>query len=402
MISALDFLIKAIYNCSMDIVIIGGGAAGFFAAIAAKEANPTANVKILEKTAQLLVKVRISGGGRCNVTHACFDPMQLSKNYIRGNKELIGPFTRFGPKNTIEWFESRGVSLKVEDDGRMFPESNTSQSIIDCLQNEANRLGIEIFTKHPIDSIKKVNNQFHISDLICDSVILTTGSSPQGHALAQSLGHTIQPPVPSLFTFNVPDSPLTELAGICVQDATISLLEFKETGPLLITHWGFSGPPVLRLSAWCARLLHEKKYNAKITIDWVTKMTHEQLLADLLKCPPGQHLSNHPLWGVPKNLWKKLIANEKRTGELGKKEFQKIVQKLKSDSYEVSGKTTFKEEFVTCGGVTRSEIDFKTMQSKICPGLFFAGEVIDIDAITGGFNFQNAWTTGWLAGNNVL
>jgi predicted Rossmann fold flavoprotein len=400
-------------NDHLRINIIGGGAAGFFAALAAKEANPQADVKIWERTANLLVKVRISGGGRCNVTHSCFEPRPLTQNYPRGSKELISPFTRFQPRNTVQWFEARGVTLKTEGDGRMFPITDNSETIIQCLLSECRKLGIEILTRQFIESIEKKDSHFILKmekgeSFECDSVILATGSGAHGHELAKAFGHTIQKPIPSLFTFNIPQFQLIDLAGIAVQTATVSISgeKLKQNGPLLITHWGFSGPAVLKLSAWGALTLNEKNYQTQINIDWVSDISKEDMLRSIeaLKLNhPQQYFSKNNLFNIPKNLWKKFvelcgIPEDKKILDISKKDYSKFCDKLKSDVYQMHGKTTHKEEFVTCGGVTRSEIDFKTMESKLTPGLFFAGELIDIDAVTGGFNFQNAWTTGFIAG----
>lgn len=352
-------------------VVVGGGAAGIFAALHAKAANSSQSVIVLEKTAVLLSKVKVSGGGRCNVTHACFDPKELVKNYPRGHKELLGPFHRFGPSDTIEWFESRGVKLKTEPDGRMFPVTNSSATIIDCLLNEAKQLGVDIRLRQRIEKIEP-GFTLHLKEgkIDCEHLILATGSSLEGYQFAQGLGHTIQPPVPSLFTFNSPSSPLKDLSGI----ATIAKVQivgtpFTQTGPLLITHFGFSGPAVLKLSAWAARHLHTCNYHFEIAIDWL----------------PDQHLSPGDKIPLPKNLARRLSEKQ-----------------LHDDRYLIEGKTTHKEEFVTCGGVTLKEVDFKTLQSKLSPGLHFAGELLDIDGVTGGFNFQNAWTTGFIAGSSLL
>lgn len=397
------------------IIIVGGGAAGFFAALAAREANPSTEVLLLEKNAVLLAKVRVSGGGRCNVTHACFEPLQLVKNYPRGNKELIGPFTRFQPRDTIDWFASRGVELKEESDGRMFPTTDDSSTIIDCFLKEAKRLKVDIRTQQRIQNIQKTDDgEFQLqlesgTPLQTDRLLLATGSSPQGHAWAQSLGHTLRPSVPSLFTVTIPHFPLADLAGIAVTNASVSLSgsRLTQNGPLLITHWGFSGPAILKLSAWGARFFHEKHYQVEIAIDWLHDYAKETLLETLFTLKqkfPQQSLGNNPPEGIPKNLWKKLLEREaidekKRLVDIPKESLSKIVTRLKQDTYSVSGKTVHKEEFVTCGGVSLAEIDFKKMESRICKGLYFAGEILDIDAVTGGFNFQNAWTTGWLAGH---
>ena len=407
-------------SSALRIVVVGGGAAGFFAAITAKENNPDASVVLLEKTSQQLAKVRISGGGRCNVTHACFDPLLLTKNYPRGNKALIGPFHKFQPRDTIEWFESRGVELKTEADGRMFPASNTSQSIITCLMNEAEKNGVVIRLKQRLQEVSKANDLFQVilasgETLTCERLLIATGNSSEGHALAKSLGHSIHSPVPSLFTFNCPTSPLLDLSGIVVPNVEISVAgsSLMTTGPLLLTHWGFSGPAALKLSAWSARLLHEKEYRVSLTINWLPAHTLEALQTTLLngrKERPQNNLCKENPFTLPKNLWNRLLELQgfrqgfqegRKVGELSNDDIQRLVQKLHGDSYEVNGKTTNKEEFVTCGGVDLDEVHFKTMESRICPGLFFAGEVLDIDAVTGGFNFQNAWTTGWLAGNAI-
>ncbi|HUD01644.1 MAG TPA: NAD(P)/FAD-dependent oxidoreductase [Rhabdochlamydiaceae bacterium] len=390
----------------MNLIVIGGGAAGIFAALAAKQAHPALSVLVLEKTAVLLSKVKVSGGGRCNVTHACFDPQQLVKNYPRGEKELLGPFHRFQPRDTIEWFESRGVKLKTESDGRMFPVTDSSSTIIDCLLSEARKLGVEIRQRQRVEKIEK-GFIVHLKDspaLNCTHLILATGSSPEGYASAESLGHTIQPPVPSLFTFNVPTSPLKELSGVSVEAATVDVGPFTQTGPLLITHFGFSGPAILKLSAWGARFLHEKNYRTPFSINWIPKLSQEELFRQLFQLkeqsPQKTLLSLNPFY-LPKNLWKELLANDKTLANLSKKELQDLSQKLHADIYQMDGKTTHKEEFVTCGGVTLKEVDFKTLQSKICPRLYFAGEVLNIDGVTGGFNFQNAWTTGYIAGTSI-
>jgi predicted Rossmann fold flavoprotein len=400
-------------NQHFDLIVVGGGAAGFFAALAAKESHSSKRVLLLEKTGSLLTKVRVSGGGRCNVTHACFDPMQLVQNYPRGHKALIGPFTRFQPHDTIQWFQKRGVELKTEADGRMFPVSDDSQTIIECLLREAQKLHVEIRTKQRFDSIQKIENHFTIElssneKLTCDRLLLATGSSPQGHQLAKAFGHTIQEPVPSLFTFNIPTSPLLDLSGIALDKVRISLVDtdFTQEGPLLLTHWGFSGPAALKLSAWAARFLHEKKYQVKLSIQWIPYLSKTEVsntLRALRKDFPSQNLGTRNPFELPKNLWKRLVELsgidlKKRLSEISHESLAHLTECLMEDHYLVEGKTTHKEEFVTCGGVTLNEIHFKNLESRLCPGLFFAGEILDIDAITGGFNFQNAWTTGWLVG----
>ncbi|MBS0624548.1 MAG: NAD(P)/FAD-dependent oxidoreductase [Verrucomicrobia bacterium] len=386
----------------MKIVVIGGGAAGVFAAIAAKEAQPEAQVILLEKSAVLLSKVKISGGGRCNVTHSCFDPKRLIENYPRGGRELLGPFHRFQPQNTIEWFAAKGVELKREEDGRMFPITDSSQTIIDCLLSEAKKLGVEIRFRQKIINLSK-GFLIEGENIPCDKIILATGNSAEGHRWAEQLGHTIESPVPSLFTFNVPTSPLKELSGVAVESAELRIPGFSMRGPLLITHFGFSGPAALKLSAWGARVLHEKGYKLELQINWLPDLTEEKIYEKLLRlkeAAPQKSLPAENLFNLPKNLWK-TFAPAKRLNDLSFSELRALAKKLHADPYQVDGKTTHKEEFVTCGGVRLKEVDFKTMESKICPGLYFAGEVLDIDGVTGGFNFQNAWTTGHIAGTSA-
>ena len=385
-----------------DLIVLGGGAAGIFAALAAKEKGK--RIAVFEKTATLLAKVRISGGGRCNVTHALFDPLLLSKNYPRGEKELIGPFHRFQPKDTIAWFEKRGVALKTEEDGRMFPVTNRSETIIHCLLSEAKKLGIEIHLQKKVEIIEK-KEHFTLkmrdgASFETKKLLLATGSSPQGHAFATSLGHTVIPPVPSLFTFNVPNSPLKALSGISLKNAkvTIEKSQFSQEGPLLITHFGFSGPAVLKLSAHAARYLHEKNYSFEIFINWLPGTDLRKKLLSLKEKLPNKTLLAENPFHLPKNLWKNLISNPDPLKNISIKNLTLLADKLQSDRYLVAGKTTHKEEFVTCGGVELKEVNFKTMESRCCPGLFFAGEILDIDGVTGGFNFQNGWTTGFLAG----
>lgn len=396
----------------MLIIVLGGGAAGFFAAITAKDYHPSAAVVLLERTSQLLGKVRISGGGRCNVTHSCFEPRRLVQNYPRGNKELLGPFHQFGPEQTIEWFGSRGVKLKTESDGRMFPTTDSSQTIIDCLMKEAEKVGVKIQLGKKIESVSREGEQFVLQAgneiLKCDRLILATGSNPAGHAFAQSLGHTIQKPVPSLFTFNVPDFSLKELAGATVEKAVLSIEGFprQQEGALLVTHWGFSGPAALKLSAWAARFLFEREYEANLQIDWIPDTGDRQffeIFKTLRKDSGARSLTNVKPFPLSKNLWRKFLEDVRidpslQLSHLAQDDIARLHRKLKGDLYRIKGKTTNKEEFVTCGGVSLAEVNFKTMESRLQPGLFFAGEILDIDGVTGGFNFQNAWTTGWLAG----
>lgn len=388
-------------------VVIGGGAAGVFAAIRCKSLDPSAQVILLEKTNQLLAKVRISGGGRCNVTHSCFDPLQLAQNYPRGSKELIGPFHHFQPKDTVSWFEERGVALKTESDGRMFPTTDSSETIIQCLLQEASRVGVEIRKQQRVETIRKKEHQFLVQleneEILATSILLATGSSSWGYSIAKELGHPIVEPVPSLFTFNVPSSPLLDLSGISVPDVIVNLEEtsFKQRGPLLLTHWGFSGPCILKLSAWAARHLHALSYKAKLHINWLASPNQEKVYQNLLqrkqKTPHGTLPSL-----LPNNLLARLCSLISMDPTLplmkiSNKELAHLSEKLYSNTYTIEGKTTYKQEFVTAGGIDLKSIDFRTMQSKMTPGLFFAGEILNIDGITGGFNFQNAWTTAWLA-----
>lgn len=394
-------------------IVLGGGAAGLFAAIAAAEAAPKNQVLLLEKTNTLLAKVRISGGGRCNVTHACFDPKSLVKNYPRGNKALLGPFTRFQPLDTIEWFKQRGVGLKTEADGRMFPITDHSQTIIDCLLNAAHKAGVEIRKNQRINSIIKSESGFilHLDggcSMPCSKILLATGSHPHGHQIAQSLGHSIIPPVPSLFTFNIPSSTLHELSGISAENVGLQIVgtDLEQSGPLLITHWGFSGPAALKLSAWGARYLHEHNYAVKLAVNWTGSLCRHEIQEILFREKqkhPATNLS-YPHFGLPRNLWKKLLEDAgvdpaKKLANFQNRDLQRLTDKLHADIYQVEGKTTYKQEFVTCGGVNLDEVNFKRMESRLCPGLFFAGEVLDIDGVTGGFNFQSAWTTAWIAGH---
>lgn len=391
-------------------VILGGGAAGFFAALTAKQLNPKLNVIILEKSAKLLSKVRISGGGRCNVTHACFDPKALIENYPRGAKELLGPFHEFQPKDTINWFETRGVPLKKEKDGRMFPTTDSSQTIIDALLRESEALNIKIILKEEVKSVIKTADGF---DLVCknnnfkaDYLFLATGSHPSGYLLAKNFSHTIVEPIPSLFTFNIPNFSLKELSGASVQKVHIYLSNKKQgqSGPLLITHFGFSGPAALKLSAFEARTLFDQNYNTELHINWTFDHTSSIVYEQLKQ--KDQTLKRIPPFDLPKKLWLKMleqlgIDSSSKYNGLSNKALRKIADKLTNDTYRIEGKTTNKEEFVTCGGISLSEINFKTMESKLTESLYFGGEILDIDGITGGFNFQNGWTTGYLAGKAV-
>lgn len=396
------------------IAVMGGGAAGFFGAITCAEANPYARVVLLEKARQVLAKVRISGGGRCNVTHACFDPALLVQNYPRGNKALRGPFTRFQPQDTIAWFAARGVTLKTEADGRMFPVTDSSETIINCLMQAAREAHVEIRTECGVTHIARNEQRFILTltngeKLECDRLLITTGSSSKVYGWMEALGHTVQPTVPSLFTFNIPDSPLNELAGISVPDVHLKILgtSLEQRGPLLITHWGFSGPAVLKLSAWGARVLHGTDYRAELRINWLPELSLQVLREKIYACK-AQHAArlvfNECPIDLPRNLWKKLlsvngIAADLRWSVIAKEQIEQLIKALHEGVYQIQGKSTYKEEFVTCGGITLDEVNFKTMESRVVPGIYFAGEVLDIDGVTGGFNFQNAWTTAWLAGH---
>ncbi|WP_299485484.1 NAD(P)/FAD-dependent oxidoreductase [Acaryochloris sp. IP29b_bin.137] len=397
----------------VNIVVIGGGAAGFWGAIACAEAYPQTQITVLEASGQLLSKVRISGGGRCNVTHACFEPSALVGNYPRGSKALRGAFSHFQPQDTVRWFQSHGVSLKTEADGRMFPTTNDSETIIDCLQRTAQTLGIQVRTGMSVTRIKP-GNQFTIQcksgeKLRCDRILLATGSHPLGYRLAQQLGHTLVSPVPSLFTFKIKDPRLHDLAGITVDPVLLRLTvgdqKFDQQGPLLVTHWGLSGPAVLKLSAWGARAFHQSRYQGELTVNWVPHCSDEdlrQLLGKTRASAAKRAIANHCPIKLPQRLWQKLIAAagmspQQRWADLSKQQLRSLLQQLTQGKFQVLGKGVFKDEFVTCGGVDLKQINFKTMESRRCPGLYFAGEVIDIDGITGGFNFQNAWTTAWLA-----
>jgi predicted Rossmann fold flavoprotein len=401
------------------IIIIGGGAAGVFAAITAAIAHSHASVILLEAGREFLSKVRISGGGRCNVTHHCFEPSQLVQYYPRGGKALRGAFSRFQPKDTVSWFKSRDVTLKTEADGRMFPITDDSATIANCLLETAKEYGVHLRPNSPVKSLQKLENQFLIElkngeILKGDRVLIATGSNPMGYRWAKALGHQVQEPVPSLFTFNIKDPRLTDLAGIAVENVRVSLLnpeqkKLEQMGPLLITHWGVSGPAILKLSAWGARLLHDHKYQMPLIINWLPNYNRETLQAILLETkqsqPRKQILTVSPV-EIPKRLWQNLVTfigidSKMVWADLSKKSLNNLLVELLQGEYLIKGKGVFKEEFVTCGGVNLSEINFKTMESKKCSGLFFAGEVLDIDGVTGGFNFQSAWTTGWLAGNSI-
>ena len=401
----------------MKIIVIGGGAAGFFAAISAKEHNPDAEVTILEKTSKFLGKVKISGGGRCNVTNATFNSRILSEHYPRGEKFLRKAFEVFNASSMVEWLESRGVGLKTYHDNCIFPLSNDSQTIIDCFMSEARRLHINLHSSQSVEEIKPTAKGFRIhcrdTEYVADRVIVTTGGQPKMSGLhwLADIGHEIIPPVPSLFTFNMPQEPIRDLMGIVVEKARVRIEGQKllGQGPLLVTHWGMSGPAILQLSAWGARILAEKEYRCAILVNWLDETKEDELrekITQVTKEHGAKMMANLNPFAMPNRLWaylleKNEIKSSLRWNELGGKALNKLINTLINDRYVVQGKTTFKEEFVTAGGVALQDISVQTMESKKCPGLFFVGEVMDIDGITGGFNFQSAWTTGYIAGKSA-
>ena len=397
------------------IIIVGGGAAGFFAAITCAEAAPATEVILLEKSPHFLSKVRISGGGRCNVTHACFDPREFAARFPRGERALIAPLLRFPASATVAWFESRGAKLKTESDGRMFPTTDSSQTIIDCLMQAAGEARVQLQASRGVVRVAKLGDRFQLElttgeRMECDRLLLATGgcrTAAMG-GLAVSLGHSLEPPVPSLFTFQIEVPWLRELAGVSVDPAELSVpgTNLRERRALLITHWGLSGPAVLRLSAWGARALHALSYRFPLRVNWLPLQSGDNLAARFQSqrnSHPAKRIVNTPIEPLPSRLWEALtlavgIHRESRWADLSSEARHRLVQQLRSTEFPVTGKSMNKEEFVTCGGVRLSEVNFKTMESRRCPGLYFAGELLDIDGITGGFNFQAAWTGGWLAG----
>lgn len=412
-----------------DVVIIGGGAAGFFAAIQMAEENPDLKIVLLERGKDVLSKVKVSGGGRCNVTHAEFDPGQLVNHYPRGEKELLGPFHTFCSGDTMAFFEARGVPLKIEEDGRMFPVSNSSQTIIDCFLNEVNRLGITILKNNSVAEITKSNHGFTVKSIKKEfeakKILVATGSNPKIWKMLEHLGHSIVTPVPSLFTFNIKDERIMGIPGVSTNAAVEVLPQnplgskvnialkskvpqqptLQSEGPLLITHWGMSGPAILKLSAWGARILHDYNYKFKIRVNWLPSY-HEggvyQQLLDIKDIEAKKTILRTNAFDIPKRLWINLvkaagISESIKWADVSKNDLQELTAQLTSSEFSVDGKSTFKEEFVTAGGIDLKEINFKTYESKIVPGLYFAGEVMNVDAITGGFNFQNAWTGAYIA-----
>jgi len=396
------------------VVVVGGGAAGFFGAIAAAERGH--QVTILEAAANVLAKVRISGGGRCNVTHHCFDPRELVKNYPRGAKQLRGPFSKFQPTDTIEWFSERGVETKVESDGRMFPTTDDSATIVDCLKHAASESHVRVQTRTNVIDIAPHPNGFRLKTqtgetIEAERLLLATGGGKAGLKLAAGLGHNIIAPVPSLFTFNMQDSRLEGLQGIAVENIRCQLViekkSFEQSGPLLITHWGMSGPAVLKLSAVAARELYEANYQAALSVNWL-KSNATEVLNGLTQFKAGngkKTAGSVSPFSIPKRLWQSLVnhvgAEEVRWADLPKTLAKKLAMELTAGKFTITGKGIFKEEFVTCGGVDLREVDFRSMESRVSPGVFFAGEVLDVDGLTGGFNFQNAWTTSWIAGTSM-
>jgi len=407
-------------DAEQTIVVIGGGASGVFAALRAAETSKAlrqpVSVQVFEASDKLLKKVKISGGGRCNVTHHEFDVRALVQNYPRGERELLSPYQNFQPQDMIQWLKDRGVETKTESDGRMFPVTDSSQTIIDCFLKEASRLGIKIIKSKPVTSIQPIGDAFVLhckdgSEKPADAVLIATGSSPKGYQLAESLGHQLTELAPSLFTFKIRHPLLEDLAGTSFSRASLTLKmegqkTFRQQGPLLITHWGLSGPALLKLSAWAAREMKRVNYKATLQVNWLGAASEQDVragLAELLSASPKSLVANSCPEGLTKRFWKQCldvaeVANTRVCSEVSKKEKNRLVKVLYASELKVEGKSRFKEEFVECGGVNLKEVSFKTMESKLVNGLFFTGEVLDVDGITGGFNFQHAWTSAWLAG----
>ncbi len=401
-----------------QLVVIGGGAAGFFCAVNAARMNPELHVVIIEKTNKLLSKVKVSGGGRCNVTHACFDIAEMSKKYPRGQHFVKKAFHQFFTTHTIQWFEERGVKLKAEADGRMFPVTDSSQTVINCLQNEAGKYGVEVMMNEEVKKIYIQQSIFNIQfssgkKLTADFVCIASGGYPKSYMFdwLKVLGHSIEEPVPSLFTFNLPDHPITKLMGVSVEKAKVKITgcKLEEEGPLLITHWGLSGPAILKLSAWGARALRAMSYEFRIIVNWIPGF-NEQSMKEKFQQQRNSHASQKVIgkinFGLPNRLWEFLaeqscVAKEMRWADLSNAVQNKFIKNICAYECDVKGKTTFKEEFVTAGGIKLNEVDAHTMMSKKVPKLFFAGEVLDADGITGGFNFQHAWTSGWIAAKSI-
>lgn len=400
-------------NANYDVIIIGGGAAGFFTAINIAENNSKLKIAILERGKEVLSKVRVSGGGRCNVTHACFIPNELVKFYPRGEKELKGPFHQFCSGDTIEWFERHGVELKIEDDGRMFPVTDSSQTIIDCFQQAVKKWGIDVLTGQSVQSLFRGEDYWKVETtrdtFKASKIVMATGSNPKMWDMLETLGHSIVPPVPSLFTFNIKDPRIKDLMGVsALASVKVKGSRLQASGPLLITHWGMSGPGILRLSAWGARELFAKNYQFVLQVNWLNDLDFEET-AELLRELKIEHakkiITKKSPFDFPNRLWESLvlasgITEATKWADLSRKQLDNLTEQLVNGQYHVNGKSTFKEEFVTAGGIDLKEINFKTMESKILSDLYFAGEILNIDAITGGFNFQNAWTGGFLVAKN--
>lgn len=402
-----------------DLIVIGGGAAGFYGAIQAAELNPGVSVLILEKSNKLLSKVRVSGGGRCNVTHYCYDAVRLSHHYPRGEKSLRSIFRVYGASDTVDWFRSKGVELKTEQDGRMFPKTDDSGTIIQCFLTEAQRLKIKIKTGEGVEVIQPIDGLFNLrtqsgNNYTARRILVTTGGSPkrEAYGFLEALGHTIKAPVPSLFTFNDSKKIFADLMGISVPSAEVRIAStnYKQQGPLLITHWGLSGPAVIRLSAWAAEHLNAANYTFTALVSWIGPEKEETLRGYLHEqriSGARQKVQNNPLFELPQRLWVRLcslaeIDEKKVWGETANRNLNKLLENILRCPFEIKGKTTFKEEFVTCGGIDLKEVDIPTMESKKVKGLYFAGEVLNIDGETGGFNFQSAWSTAYLAARSCF
>lgn len=400
---------------TFDVIVVGGGASGFFTAINLAEQRPDLRIAILERGKEVLSKVKISGGGRCNVTHACFVPNVLTKFYPRGERELRGPFNTYCTGDVMEWFDQRGVALKIEEDGRVFPESDSSQTIIDCFLEEADQLNVKIITQTIVQNVLKEDGVWKIETTKdtyqCSQVIIAAGSNNKIWELCASLGHSIVAPVPSLFTFNTKDERLQDLMGVSAPMVSLKVKgsTLKANGPLLITHWGLSGPAILRLSAWGARELFDKSYQFDLVVNWTNDYVFDEVLEELMENKlehPKKTIAKYPQYNLTHRLWQQLVkaANISETMiwvDVPKKNVVKLAEQLTQCTFKINGKSTFKEEFVTAGGIELKEINFKTMESKVVENLYFTGEVLNIDAITGGFNFQNAWTTGYLAAQAI-
>jgi predicted Rossmann fold flavoprotein len=412
-------------SATRTIAIIGGGAAGFFSAInaaqLAQQKGLALDIRILESSGQVLKKVKISGGGRCNVTHNCFDVKTFCQNYPRGSRELLSPMQRFQAKDTVEWFKKAGVRLVAEADGRMFPDTNSSATIVDCYLELAEKFKIKLMSNNAVTAIEPLASRrlkLHVrgkESFTADAVLIATGSAPAGYRLAKSLGHTITELAPSLFSFKIKDPLISGLQGLSFSDATLKLTlpgkkAFRQKGPVLITHWGLSGPAILKLSAWAAREMKHANYNGTLTVNWMGTEKFSDVDNSLKRMKEENlksYLKNIYPENLPKRFWlnvldKISIDRDKQWSRISNKELGKMGHTLVASQLNISGQSRYKDEFVECGGVALSEVDFKTMQSKVCPGLYFAGEILDVDGITGGFNFQNAWTTGWVAAQHMV